>query len=226
MDFVDFHAHIIPHADHGSTSTDVSIMQLQLALKHGIKRIVATPHFYPHMESAEAFLNRRNACYKRLVERYTYDAPEVILGAEVLICDNIEQMPGLDTLCIEGTKAILLELPFTDFSDNYVYSVKELINQGYTVILAHADRYDPDNIDRLLSVGAHIQLNADALSKLFVPKRIKKWLSGGNVYAIGSDIHGVDKRAYTRFNRAISKLADSASSIKEHSDAIWNQRKK
>ena len=222
IDIIDFHTHIIPRADHGSSSSDVTRTQLKYARACGITRIVATPHFYPHVENVETFLKRRNACFERLEDINPENLPVVIPGAEVLICDNIEEMPGLDELCIFGTKVILLELPFTDFSNNYVYSVKALINKGYTVVLAHADRYDYRNIDRLISIGAYVQLNADALSGLFVPKHIRRWISDKQVFALGSDIHGCDKKAYKDFKRAINKLGDGIIPIKEYSDTVWH----
>ncbi len=220
MDVIDFHAHIIPRADHGSSSVDVTMMQLDMARKHGINRIVATPHFYPHKENVDHFIARRNACYAQLSSERLKDFPEILLGAEVLICDNIEEMPMLKQLCVSGTKALLLELPFIDFSDSYVYSVKALIARGYTVVIAHADRYAPRDIDRLISVGARLQLNAEALCGLFIPAHIKKWLKEKRVCAIGSDIHGADKKAYARFNKAMAKLGDNAEFIKRSSESI------
>ena len=226
MDFVDFHAHILPHVDHGSFSTETTIAQLEFAVSAGVKRIVATPHFYPHEENPEHFVERRNAYYKRLLERIPDNSPDIKLGAEVLICDNIEEMPMLEQLCIAGTKVLLLELPFTDFSDAYVHSVRTLVNQGYTVILAHADRYDPKNIDRLLEIGAKVQLNASALSGLFIPKHVKSWLNNDKVYALGSDIHGADKKAYVRFSKAVKRLGERALLINEYSNAIWQKAEK
>jgi protein-tyrosine phosphatase len=155
-----------------------------------------------------------------LKEDLNGDFPEVRLGAEVLICDNIESMPGLETLCIQGTRVLLLELPFTDFSDSYVYSVKMLLKQGYKVILAHADRYDPDNIDRLISAGAMVQLNADSLSRLLVQPHVRRWIEKRKVVALGSDIHGPDNKAYKRFERAVKKLGAHAAYVFESSNEL------
>ena len=206
MKLVDFHAHVIPWADHGSSSIETTISQLNLAVEAEINTIVATPHFYPQYENVERFIERRNACYERLKAQLKDYHPRMVLGAEVLICDNIEAMPGLDSLCLGDSRIILLELPFTDFSDSYVYSVRMLIKQGYTVVLAHADRYDPHNIERLVSAGAKIQLNADSLSKLFVQPHLKEWIERNKVVALGSDIHGADSKAYKRFKKALKKL--------------------
>ena len=221
MNVVDFHSHILPYADHGSSSVDVSLAQLSLAAEHGVKRIVLTPHYYPHRENPESFIARREKCYNKLLENLNDESPDVRLGAEVLICDNIEEMPHLEDLCIRGTRILLLELPFTDFSETYVDSVKYLIADGYDVVLAHADRYDPLNIDRLVSLGAKIQLNADSLSSLFVKKHIKRWIDNAYVYAIGSDIHGKDEKAYKRFEKALSRITASPN-VEAFADHVWS----
>lgn len=210
---IDFHSHIIPRADHGTSSVETSLFQLRSAKQHGIDCIVATSHFYPHRENADMFLARRNKCYERLKEALTPDLPQIILGAEVLICDNIEEMPMLESLCVEGTNVLMLELPFTDFFDSYIYSVRTLIKRGYTVLLAHADRYNPVNIEKLLDVGAKIQLNVDSLTGIFTSKHLKRWISDGKVYALGSDIHGEDKKAHALFEKAVKRLGEDADFI-------------
>ena len=222
MKLIDFHTHTIPWADHGSSSVETSLFQINSARQIGVETIVATPHFYPQYENVERFIERRNACFDRLKEQLTDEHPNIILGAEVLICDNIEAMPGLDLLCLGETRLILIELPFTDFSDAHVYSIKMLIKQGYTVILAHADRYDPDNIERLISAGAKIQLNADSLSKLFVQPHIKDWIERDKIIALGSDIHGEDPKAYKRFRKAMKRLGDRLDFVMSSSDELLN----
>lgn len=220
MKLIDFHTHTIPWADHGSSSVETSLFQINSAKQIGVETIVATPHFYPQYENVERFIERRNSCFDRLNEQLTDEHPDIILGAEVLICDNIEAMPGLDQLCLGETRLLLIELPFTDFSDAHVYSIKMLIKQGYTVVLAHADRYDPDNIERLIAVGAKIQLNADSLSKLFVQPHIKDWIERDKVIAIGSDIHGEDPKAYKRFKKAMKRLGNSLDYVMSSSEEL------
>lgn len=223
MKLIDFHAHVLPWADHGSSSVETTLFQLNAASEIGVGTVVATPHFYPQYENAERFITRRNACYERLKQQLTDAHPEIILGAEVLICDNIEAMPGLDTLCLGDTKLILLELPFTDFSASYIDSVKSMTRQGYTVVIAHADRYNPDNVNRLISIGALIQLNADSLSKLFVQPHLKSWIEKNKVIAIGSDIHGSDPKAYKRFKKALKRLGDKVDFVTAASHELLNK---
>ena len=226
IELVDFHSHILPSADHGSARSSISLEQLKMAMDCGVSKIVATPHFYPQKENPDSFLARRSYSYQRLSRKLTDPHPEIILGAEVLICDNIEEMPMLSELCISGTNVLLLELPFTDFSKSYANSVSILIEQGYNVVLAHADRYNPENIDTMINAGAKIQLNADSISGFKIPKHISKWIDEGVVYAIGSDIHSVDKKAYKQFKKSIKKLKNEAENIMHRSNKLLHAKTK
>lgn len=223
MDICDFHSHIMPCADHGCVSVDEAIAQLRLAKKCGVTRVVSTSHFYPHKDSVNAFINRRNAAYAAIVERDVDDLPEIRLGAEVLLCANMDELPELEKLCINGTKTILVELPFNDFGTEYVRAVDGMIQQGYKVVLAHAECYKPENIEKVLSVGALIQLNASALAPIFRKRIFKSWMKRHKIIAIGSDIHGVDKRSYRNFHRACRRLGEYAEYVKIKSDAIWDE---
>lgn len=198
---LDFHAHILQGVDHGSASIETSIKQLELACRYGVDSIVATSHFYPQSRSCETFFERRDYAYDTLVKEADVRGVKLLLGAEVLVCNAIDRHPDIDRLCISGTKTILLELPFADFQTDYCRSVFNLVNNGYEVIMAHADRYNPSWIEETLEAGAKLQLNAVSLS-LFSRKRYLEWLENGDVVAIGSDIHGADKKAYKCFAKA------------------------
>jgi tyrosine-protein phosphatase YwqE len=112
----------------------------------------------------------------------------------------------------------LLELPYSSLNSGHIKSVEALIYAGYKIVLAHADRYDPENIEKLLELGTKIQLNASSLSKLFVKKHVTSWVERGLVVAIGSDIHGKDKKAYKKYGRAIKRLGAKADLIMKNSE--------
>jgi len=220
MNIVDFHSHILPRADHGSSSVEDSLCQLQLAGQSGVTDILATPHCYPARRSVASFLKKRNDAFDALKDAYDGQI-RIHLGAEVLICDNLEDLPDIESLCIEGTRILLLELPFNDFVDSYVNTVITLIKRGITVVLAHADRYEPENIERMLSVGALIQLNVHSLAGFIKPRHLYDWIDRGVVVALGSDIHGRDKKAYKFFEKAIKKIGeDKVSRIFESSHEL------
>ncbi len=203
MKIIDFHTHILPGADHGSDSLETSLKQLELSRTAGVDIIVATPHFYPHMHRLDKFLERRCCAYSTLIDN---TSTKILLGAEVLLCDKLENLENIDALCIEGTKTLLIELPFSTFRDSYKNSVEALIDRGYDVVIAHADRYPKESINKLLEVGAVLQLNVSAIAKFFMKKYVKKWLEWGVVVALGSDIHMLNKKSYKNFNKARIKL--------------------
>ncbi len=222
MDVCDFHAHILPNADHGSSSVEESLKQLALASKFGVSRIFATSHFYPHTSSVDHYLAKRNEAYRRLKERLPAGSPEIRLGAEVLLCPNIGQIAGFDKLCISGTRTVLVELPFNDFSKAYILAVKDIISKGYDVVLAHAERYDEDTVEELIEIGAKVQVNASAIVSIFRNPVIDDWIDDGVVVAIGSDIHGTAKKAYKAFAKARRRLGDYLDRIKQYTDRVWD----
>ena len=219
--FVDFHAHILPKADHGSSSVETSTFQLNAAREAGVYRIIATPHFYPHRHLMEDFLKRRDHAYENL-KPHIPEGMKVKLGAEVLICEGIQNIPGIERLFVEGTRTLLLELPFHRYEAYFDTAVKELIEQDIDVIIAHADRYDEKVVEKMLKAGARLQLNASSLDRFFKRRALFDWVDNGDVIAIGSDIHGKDKDAYKHFTRAISKVKTKAEYIKAESDKIFN----
>ena len=220
-DIIDFHAHILPGADHGSDSVDTTLFQLSHASDAGVRRIIATPHFYPTCHSVEKFLQRRDGAYESLLPHLKPDMPKLTLGAEVLMCHGIERLDGLSSLCVSGTRVLLLELPYSDFSDNYVQSVRNLIKDGYDIVLAHAERYYPENIDEMVRAGAKIQLNAGALSGFFVDKAVSSWIKCGAVVALGSDIHMRDGSAYKRFAKACAKMLGVNDLAVSFGEELW-----
>ena len=132
-----------PAADHGSTGISETKNQLAFYRKAGVDTVVATPHFYPNSVSIDSFLDTVNSAAAELTELLATegDSPRVLLGAEVLYCENMHHMDGLEQLCIRGTDILLLELPLSDdWSPALFHTVREL-NKRYRVVLAHIDRY-------------------------------------------------------------------------------------
>ena len=221
---IDFHSHILPGADHGSENLETSIAQLRLAKNNSVEKILATPHFYPAQHSVDEFISLRNNAAKKLLSESDSNIPQIKLGAEVLLCDGLDRLPGLENLCFSNTKYIMIELPFLDFSENMAATVEAIADHGFKVILAHADRYPKNSIDFLLDYGVHsLQINALSLCSHFKKKHIYRWMEKGLVSMLGSDIHRIDKRAYQNFSKAQKRIEPYLSHIKEKSDAIWNE---
>lgn len=187
---LDYHAHVLPGCDHGSDCVETSLKQLEMAAAAGIRTVCATPHFYPHKESIDSFLQRREASAQLLRENLTADAPQLQLGAEVLICDGMERLDGLSRLCRGETNELLLEMPFYQWPEaiwDTLYALCE--REDIRIILAHAERYSPEAIEQLIRDNVPLQLNAECLTKPLHRRRYLKWIQSGSVRYLGSDIH-------------------------------------
>ncbi len=187
----DFHAHILPGADHGSDSTKTSENQLRLLYSAGVRSVVATPHFYPNDISVEGFLKRRSEAEARLSAVPGENMPKVYIGAEVLVCPGIDRMPGLEKLCIKGTNVILLEMPFFRWNESLYETVYNISRSDLKVVMAHIGRYPSYQSERLIAeCGVAVQLNGENISTRHGRRKVVKWLEAGIVSAFGSDIHG------------------------------------
>ncbi len=219
---IDFHAHVLPGADHGSDSSATSAKQLGAMAAAGVTHVVATPHFYPNREGVDSFLERRSAAAGRVLKKIDPAArPTIYLGAEVLVCPGIHHMDGLDKLTIAGTKVILLEMPFTGWGSDLIDTVSEVAKTGLVPVLAHIDRYPPELMERLLrETGCAAQLNAEAFAGLFGGKTCRSYLERDVVVALGSDLHGAGREPYRPFLHMVKKLGPKAEYIFKKTAAL------
>lgn len=211
---IDFHAHILPGMDHGCEDARMSMEQLRMAAAHGIEIIIATSHFYPHSESVDNFLKRREAAWERLKASKRGVEPDIKLGAEVLLCANIDRMKGIEALCIENSKVLLLEMPFMKHWDNKLITtvVRLREEKGLEVILAHGERYPERELYKLLEQGFQLQINVASLTRFLPSGSARKYMKEHCVSALGSDIHGLGNN-YKYFERFIRKSGSQVEAI-------------
>ena len=224
MSIIDFHSHILPSVDHGCADTDVAISQLSIMKKGGTDIAVATSHFYPHIHKVENYKKSVSGAVEQLMSSGITHAPDITLGAEVLLCEKLHMMDGVEDLCIRGTKVLLLELPFVKLKDSHYDVAERLMADGYTVVLAHIDRYLAqygDGIDELLDMGAVAQINASSLYSFSTRKRMSAYITKGEaVWAIGSDLHGADQKCYRQFVRSQRRLGKQFGEIMTRSEKL------
>ena len=205
---LDYHAHVLPGCDHGSDSVETSRKQLAMAAAARVRTVCATPHFYPHKESIPSFLQRREASARLLRENLTADAPQLQLGAEVLICDGMERLDGLPRLCRSETNELLLEMPFYQWPEaiwDTLYALCE--RRDIKIVLAHAECYPPEAIEQLIRDNVALQLNSECLTRPLHRKRYLTWIKNGSVKYLGSDIHmlGDGYRAWEKCVKLLGK---------------------
>lgn len=201
---VDFHTHILPKMDDGSSSTDESVKMLKMLSRQGINRVVCTPHFYAQDESPDDFLNRRQASFAALLSKLGVEGetvPQIHLGAEVRYYDGFSHSQSLAILKIEGTSLLLLEMPFTRWEPRMYKEIQNAQdNLDCMIVLAHIERYlyyhqDTDFWDRLEQIGVLVQSNASFfLSSILRRHRAIRLFKEGRIHLLGSDCHSIEKR--------------------------------
>ncbi len=211
---IDFHAHILPEVDHGSSSLESSEKQLKAAKAIGIDLIVATPHFYPDQIKLDTFLRRREQAYQEILPVCKKIGVDLRVGSEVALCEGLENLDGIEKLCIEGTSVMLLEMPFREINSRLLNTIYEIQGKGVTPVLAHINRYSRSNVIRALDLGVAAQLNAEALVQHKLRRRKFIYcVDDGIVQAFGSDAHEHIKEAYSDFDKALKVLGEKREKI-------------
>ena len=109
---IDFHSHILPNIDDGSTSVEETFNLIQEAKEAGFEGIVLTSHYiegYYESEVAERML-WLNAISENLSIK-NFDG-KLYLGNEVYITNNIiELLEQGKATTINNTNYVLFELP-------------------------------------------------------------------------------------------------------------------
>ena len=198
---IDFHSHILPGVDDGSQSLEMTREMLIQSGDAGVDLMVATPHFYGHRHTLEEFLDRRHQARQAVSTIITPEMPGVRLGAEVAFYAGLEELDGLEQLCIQGTNVLLLEMPFapwTEFEWNVLAALT--LDRDLKVVLAHFERYyeyqkDPRLPDRLKELFLYLQINAGTLLTRNKRGRWLDWLAQGDAHLLGSDTHNLTTRA-------------------------------
>lgn len=200
---IDFHSHILPGIDDGSSSLEESIALLRMEAEQGVRHVVATPHFYPRHDSPERFLRRRKEAeilLREEMEKHS-DLPAVSVGAEVYYFPGISNSEAMSELTINQNKCILIEMPVSPWTDAMYRELEGLyIKQGLLPIVAHVDRYIGrfrtfGIPKRLMELPVLVQANAEFFLKKSTSAMALRMLKKNQIHLLGSDCHNLSSRA-------------------------------
>ena len=194
----EYHCHILPGIDDGSKDADMSLQMDEMMKSQGVDRIIAPPHFYAHREkSVSDFIEKRQKAYEKIKD--SMSIKNVHLGAEIAIEQGVSEIKGIERLAIEGTRIILLELPYRPYAkwmSEEIYNISAEYN--LKVMLAHVHRYleyySKDEIETILSTKAIFQINNEAFATWKENKLAKRVISEYERFAFGSDAHNISSR--------------------------------
>ena len=197
---IDFHSHILPGIDDGAPSVKMSLNMLSESYNQGVRTMVATPHCYINKEvQLESYNAARLKSLKILkdgMEKVPGNYPEIKLGCELRVMDEITDAEALKPLCIENTNYILVEMPYKKWSMNHYDFLYALLLKGMRPVMAHIERFreHKNEFGNLFSLDLLYQVNADAFISGGMKRFVPYLFEHGAAQVIGSDMHNVTSR--------------------------------
>lgn len=233
---VDFHSHVLPGIDDGSSSLEESLSLLALEAKQGIRHVVATPHFYARHDRPERFLADRAAAESALrgAMRSHGELPGLTVGAEVHFFSGMSNSDLLEGLTIGGKRCILIEMPDSPWTDSMYRELENIsVRRGLIPVVAHVDRYiSPFRTfgipDRLAELPVLVQANASFFLRAGTRSLALKLLRQDRIHLLGSDCHNLTVRP-PRLGEAVdvirNRLGDEALARIEYyqRELLWNE---
>ncbi len=219
MKMVDLHTHLLPGVDDGAEDLSESIAMLSDSFNQGVRICAATPHCTLHRESAVArFLEKRERGFEKLSGHITDEMPRILLGAEVFFDNDINNYPGVEKLCLQGTDYIMLEFPVGDANPRWAEWIYNLNRKGLKVLVAHVDRYP--QWEKMMAdfkgLDIKYQVNASRFLEFMSGGLVKKLMTQGHGYIISSDMHNMKARRCNMakaFEKAKKKYPEYAENL-------------
>ena len=196
---VDLHSHILPGIDDGSPDVGTSAAMLRREAEQGVDVVCATSHYYAKYSSIPAFCERRAEALERLASVLTAELPRVLPAAEVAYFPHMEEQ-DLTPLCIQGTRTLMLEMPFADWTGLQLETVEALVlDCRYDVVLVHPERFcfsksNKHKLEKLAELPIGLQVNAGSLLRWGTRRLALDLLQMAQYPLLGSDCHNLTSR--------------------------------
>jgi tyrosine-protein phosphatase YwqE len=193
----DIHSHFIPGIDDGVATIEESMQLLRKMYDLGFRKFITTPHVmdaYPNTN--EVILKGLEQVRAAIVRE---NIPITISAAAEYYIDGffMKKLQEEKLLTITGNTA-LVEISYMNLPDKLTEVLFEMRLNGYTVLLAHPERYpfwhrNFEEYKKLKDQGILFQLNINSLSGYYgIPtmKVAERLINENLIDYIGSDMHG------------------------------------
>lgn len=229
MMIIDPHTHILPNIDDGAVSVAEALNMIESLSKQNVQKAVCTPHFDPTKMALQDFISKRSAAMALIKDSKI----TLISGSETLLHDYLFHYSDLSLLCIESTKYLLLELPYSKKWDDNVFDMIKKLIEYYNLIpiIAHIERYPmvkkhDKYIKKLIEMGCVIQLNTSSILEKNCSRRALRYIKNGLIDILASDCHNMIQRPpniEVAFDLVIHKLGDKClDKLKYNAECIIN----
>ncbi len=197
--------------DDGPATMEHSLEMARIAVKDGIRQIVATPHVMGKENAPD--LIRRNVDILNSELRGEKISLEILPGADVY---GLLDVRDLKNYTINGSDYLLFEFPHSHLPPNAEEMIFAVLLEGLKPIITHPERNpsiieNPERLFDLIRLGALVQVTADSLTGHFGPeaRECAAYLIRKNaVHFLATDAHSPESRkpVLSRGLRAAARL--------------------
>lgn len=195
----DLHSHLLYDIDDGCVTLTESINLLKKMEDKGVSELIITPHYIVdsnytcEVETKTMLFNR----LKKVMKDENINM-KIYLGNEIFLDDElVDLLKNKKVQPLNNSKYLLIEFPVINFPTKAKNIFSELIYEGYTIVLAHPERYmyvakDIKVLDDFKQMGVLFQGNYESLYGKYgraAEKTLKKLLKKGYISFLSGDIH-------------------------------------
>jgi protein-tyrosine phosphatase len=221
---VDLHSHLVPGVDDGTRTIAESLEALTTLYREGVRAAVTTPHLLvPHLPT-DAAIQRELDAHRRAFDELARamagrdELPTLWLGQEIWAPDAsaASRVVRRSDVGMPG-KFLLVEFGF-DLQGNHNDVVREVLDAGRQIVIAHPERYHYlpghdalDVMHRWQESGALLQVNVGSLTGHYQGSSPSSeplaWqmIAEGLVDVLATDHHGPRRRGVSP-REALDKL--------------------
>jgi protein-tyrosine phosphatase len=160
--FVDIHSHVVPSGDDGAQSIRQGIELCREAARRGTTVLYATPHVWAHLPLTPERELDVQAAFNQIAPNAVL---ELRLGYELAPASWLLR-EDLSRYVLEGTEAVLVEVPFVGSPHVTVAIAERAEAQGLQPVIAHPERGEEVGlgmVESFVERGWQLQLNASSL---------------------------------------------------------------
>jgi protein-tyrosine phosphatase len=224
---IDIHNHLIFGVDDGPSCMDISLAMASEAAAEGVTRIVCTPHASDQFPYNQVLIEERFAELKSRLERDI----QLSLGCELhLTADNIfEARENPLRYSVDDRGYLLVEFGDQSIPSQMFNALSTLQDAGYTVIVAHPERYPavarrPELVGMWMRRGCLMQVTAGSLYGRFgrtAESLANDMLDRNWIHFVASDAHDMKWRP-PHLKKSYAYIANRAGEEAAHRLLVTN----
>lgn len=197
---IDIHTHILPGIDDGAESMEEAYEMALMAVRSGVKALVATPHSNQGADFWDDELKRQEKAFLELEEILLQEKVPIKLyrGMEIWSSvDIVEKIKLRKLITLNHTPYVLIEFAFDEEPWWIEAIIEELQGAGLVPVLAHPERYfcvqeEPGLLQDWREQGALAQMNKGSILGRFgreIERTAEVLLRNRLFSCIASDAH-------------------------------------